>query len=46
MHPLDPTAIYFRLAFESQPHHWNLEEQTTQESEKAERAGLSGTYVG
>lgn len=36
----------FRLALESLPHHWNLEEQPAQESEKAERAGLSGTYIG
>lgn len=44
--PLIPRPSMFRLALEGPPHHWNLEEQPAQESEKAERAGLSGTYIG
>lgn len=44
--PLIPQPSMFRLALEGQSHYWNLEEQPAQESEKAERAGMSGTYVG
>ena len=44
--PLIPQPSMFRLALEGQPHYWNLEEQPAQESEKAERVGSSGTYMG
>lgn len=44
--PLILRPSMFRLAFEGQPRHWNLEEQPAQESKKAEREGLSGAYVG